>query len=60
MSESGYTEWCEANGCQHGHCPEDCEKPQPRMFDGSLVCGKCLVKYGKISVMIPCTPEICD
>jgi hypothetical protein len=53
--------WLAAHSCDHAHCPEGCEKPQPRMIDGGrLVCGRCLVIEGRISEMIPCVPEICD
>lgn len=55
-----YAEWCERHSVRHGHCPRDCEKPQPCEWDGEMVCGRCLVIDRRISVMIPCTPAICD
>lgn len=56
---SYYDEWCKINYCDHGHCPEECEKPQPiYLWNGLFVCRKCLL-YGIISKMIPCTPETC-
>ena len=55
-----YDEWCEANGCDHGHCPDGCEHPQPVMLEGDrLVCGRCLFRFGERVEMAPCTPETC-
>jgi hypothetical protein len=55
-----YGEWCEAGGCTHAHCPDDCPHPQPFVApDGRLLCGRCWFKYGEETEMIPCTPEIC-
>lgn len=54
-----YDEWCEQNGCDHGHCPRGCEHPQPIIVDGILVCGRCAVKCNEIVAMVPCTPANC-
>lgn len=67
-----YTDWCILHGCQHGHCENACEKPQPthtewvqhptsgiRCLVEDLICQRCLVVHGVVSVMIPCTPEVC-
>ncbi len=58
---TSYNEWLELYKCSHGHCPYECEHPQPFIdLDGRLVCGKCWWDDGDLSVMIPCTPENCD
>ena len=54
-----YSEWCKENHCDHGHCPEDCEHPQPFIHDGQLYCGEHWVLGGVLCEMIPCTPENC-
>jgi hypothetical protein len=51
--------WCRANGCTHGHCKDGCPKPQPFYRDGKLWCGRCYFKFGELTEMIPCTPEVC-
>ena len=54
-------EWYEKFGVTHAHCPRDCgEHPQPRMQGNDLVCGRCLIIFNEISIMIPCTPEVCE
>lgn len=53
-------EWYMLHRCEHAHCPEGCEKPQPSMSDGKMLCMKCKVLFGVDSVMIPCTPETCN
>jgi hypothetical protein len=56
-----YRAWCEANRCDHGHCPEDCEHPQPFARDGKLYCGRCWFVYGEtLTEMIPCGPVVCN
>lgn len=58
---SGYECWCQAHGVAHGHCPYECEHPQPILADdGKLYCGACWFKNGELSEMIPCTPDVCD
>lgn len=55
-----YTVWCTRNNCDHGHCPLDCEHPQPVLLeDGRLVCGRCLFVDEVITVMVPCNQDIC-
>jgi len=55
-----YSEWCKAHGCDHAHCPYDCEHPQPFCLDdGRLVCGRCAIIDHEIVEMVPCTPEHC-
>ena len=53
-------EWYAQNGCQHAHCPEHCEKPQPSLVGDVMCCMRCLVLYGVRSEMVPCTPATCD
>ncbi len=56
-----YPEWCLANGYDHAHCPQGCEKPGPFVLaDGRLICGRCAVKYGEEVEMVPCVPEVCE
>jgi len=55
-----YSEWNIAHGVTHAHCPNDCEHPQPFMFEGELVCGRCYFVHGKTVMMLPCTPEVCE
>lgn len=53
---------------EHYHCPrpEHEEKPQPMRVtphDGGPVvriCGRCLFEDETETVMVPCTPEVCD
>jgi hypothetical protein len=54
-----YGEWCLLTGCKHGHCPYDCEHPQPFILDGRLLCGRCAAKDDELIDMIPCTLEDC-
>ncbi len=54
-----YQQWCKNNNCSHGHCPFECEHPQPFILDGKLVCGQCAILRGEISVMVPCSPYNC-
>ena len=56
---AGYTEWCEARGVTHAHCPDGCEHPQPFILEGVLVCGRCYFVYREVVAMVPCTPEYC-
>lgn len=53
-------EWYETNDCSHAHCSMGCEKPQPEMIDGKMLCMKCLVLYEVESECIPCSPDVCD
>jgi hypothetical protein len=55
-------QWYEQHGCDHAHCPEECDHPQPFIDEatGDLLCGGCWFRFGRRSVMIPCTPEACD
>lgn len=52
-------EWYLAHGCDHAHCPCDCEHPQPWVTGDRLVCGCCAVD-GELCDMVPCTPEVCE
>jgi hypothetical protein len=49
-----YRQFCMQHGVDHGHCPNHCEKPQPQLRDGVLVCCWCSAP------IVPCTPAICD
>lgn len=54
-----YANWCKAKGVEHAHCPFKCEHPQPFTHEGQLYCGRCWFLERKVTVMIPCTPEVC-
>lgn len=48
----------------HCHCPLGCEHPQPFWINCPLtgpreVCGRCWVKNGDLTNVVPCTPEVC-
>jgi hypothetical protein len=50
-----YLVWCEYHKVTHGHCPYECEHPQPiELADGRLVCGKHLMDDGEAVEMVPC------
>jgi len=44
----------------HSHCPYEHEHPQPFMKDGDEICGRCYFVEHIITIMVPCTPEICN
>jgi hypothetical protein len=46
--------WYHRHGVHHAHCPEGCEHPQPFLDGGDLICGRCAIKEGVRSLMIPC------
>lgn len=53
--------WYTRHNCQHAHCPNGCDKPQPfETDDGRLLCSRCSVQDGVIAEMIPCRPETCE
>lgn len=52
-----YIKWCEDNNSSHAHCPDGCEHPQPQLYNGVLVCGRCLHKYNEV---VPCGLEVCQ
>lgn len=52
-------EWYKQNACNHSHCINECEHPQPFMLENNLVCGRCWFIYKIKNIMIPCTPENC-
>lgn len=60
-----YDEWCRVNNCEHGHCPHECEHPQPRAVidprtnETVMACGRCLILDGVITAVVPCGPEVC-
>lgn len=57
---TSYAAWRETYEVTHGHCPCDCDHPQPFFNnEGVLICGACWFQDGKICVMVPCTPETC-
>lgn len=49
----------------HYHCPNDCEKPQPREYieistgRRVMICGKDLFDNNEFVEMFLCTPETC-
>lgn len=60
MIEDNYEKWYKDHGCDHAHCPDGCEHPQPVLLsDGRMVCGRCRHKYGETVEVLPCGPEIC-
>ena len=52
-------DWYARHGCDHAHCPHECEHPQPFMDGERLVCGRCANVEHIETEMVPCTPEIC-
>lgn len=58
-------QWYKENNCDHAHCPDNCEHPQPFIQHGKaghknkMYCGRCYHKYNEMNEMIPCTPEVC-
>ncbi len=53
-------EWYQAHGCDHAHCPNECDHPQPFLLpDGRFVCGRCAIIDHEIVEMSPCTPGAC-
>jgi hypothetical protein len=56
MSEE---EWYKKNNCEHAHCPDNCEHPQPFMRNSKLLCGRCWFKFNEEVEMIPCDQDIC-
>lgn len=58
MSEE--SDWYRRHGCTHAHCPYHCEHPQPFVYEGRLLCGRCAVKDDEAVDMIPCVPETCE
>lgn len=44
----------------HYHCPNDCEKPQPSIYDGKAYCMRCMAEGRGTVEMFLCTPEVCD
>lgn len=53
-------EWYAKHNCQHAHCPDECEHPQPFLDGDEMLCGRCWHLFGERSLMIPCTPEVCE
>lgn len=61
LSVDQYRALCQQQGVTHFHCPDGCEHPQPFMDDeGDYLCGRCFFVYGRMTPMVPCTPDICD
>lgn len=44
----------------HYHCPNDCEKPQPSIYEGKAYCMRCMAEGRGTVEMFACTPETCD
>lgn len=57
--ESTYLDWCRARDCDHAHCPNECEHPQPFVIADRLFCGRCYFEAQKLVDMLPCGPEMC-
>lgn len=54
-----YQHWCRAHMVDHGHCPLECESPQPIVYQGTLICGRCAAIEGVARSMVPCQPNAC-
>lgn len=52
-------QWCVDRGADHAHCPLDCEHPQPILTVDGLICGRCAVIDGVVTLMEPCLPNTC-
>jgi len=61
VAGSPYTVWCRDNECSHGHCPLGCEHPQPSTWagDARIICGCCYFTDGTVSLVVPCTVQLC-
>ncbi len=55
-------DWYTKNGCDHAHCPLECEHPQPFYDDRlkELLCGRCWFVHGLCTIMVPCNQETCE
>jgi hypothetical protein len=53
-AETPYRQFCAQHAVTHGHCPDKCDKPQPQLRDGAVVCCWCSAP------IVPCKPELCD
>lgn len=60
MTEPTTQLWYKYYGCTHAHCPYECEHPQPFIHNNELVCGRCWFLCNQRTLMIPCTPAICE
>jgi hypothetical protein len=55
-----HEEWYASHNCDHAHCPDHCEHPQPILLaDGRLICGRCAIRFHETVEMVPCTVETC-
>jgi hypothetical protein len=43
----------------HYHCPRGCEHPQPFCAGMLLLCALCFYVDGLVTIMVPCSPELC-
>jgi hypothetical protein len=59
-SAEEYATWCAAHGCDHAHCPGECERPQPFVLEGVLYCGKHWFDDRTLLPMLPCREGVCD
>lgn len=50
-------EWYALHQCDHAHCPEGCEHPQPVLDGEELICGKHWVILKIRLPMTPCASE---
>jgi hypothetical protein len=44
----------------HYHCPLACEHPQAVAVGELLLCGLCWLFHDRVTIMVPCTEEICE
>lgn len=49
-----YSDWCLAHNVTHGHCPHNCEHPEPFVLEGRLYCGRCEAYENELVEMVPC------
>lgn len=50
----------EASERDHYHCPFGDEHPQPFVAGGLLLCGRCYFVDDVLTIMVECSPEVCE
>lgn len=61
LRTEAFKRWHEENKCDHAHCPNGCEHPQPFATSNgiTLYCGRCWFKDDEWVEMVPCNPQTC-
>lgn len=49
----------DASQRDHDHCELSCEHPQPFCAGMLLVCGLCWFFRNRVTIMVPCSREVC-